>query len=46
VAEYLHHRGADPRWVGYDGKTPLDVARESGSLDLVQWLAAIVEPEG
>jgi ankyrin repeat protein len=44
VAEYLHDRGADARWVGYDGKTPLDVARESGSRDLVQWLEAIREP--
>jgi uncharacterized protein len=45
VAEHLLDRGADARWVGYDGKTPLDVARESGSRDLVQWLEAIRQPE-
>lgn len=38
VAEYLLERGADLNWVGYDRKTPLNVAEESGSGDLVQWL--------
>lgn len=45
VAEYLHERGADPRWVGHDGKTPLDVARESGELALVRWLEAVGGPD-
>ena len=38
VAEYLLNSGADPNWIGYDRKTPLDVAREGGAADLVQWL--------
>lgn len=40
VAEYLLELGAIVNWVGYDHKTPLDVARESGNDDLVQWLKA------
>ena len=38
VAEYLLERGADVNWVGYDRRTPLNVAEESGSGDLPQWL--------
>jgi uncharacterized protein len=38
VAEYLFEHGADLTWVGHDGKTPLDVARESGVSELIQWL--------
>jgi ankyrin repeat protein len=38
VAEYLLDLGAQVNWVGYDHKTPLDVAKESGNDDLVQWL--------
>jgi ankyrin repeat protein len=41
VAEYLLSQGADPRWVGHDDKTPLDVAEESGNADLVAWLRKI-----
>jgi len=40
VAEYLLGRGANVNWIGYDRKTPLDVAHESGADDLVQWLLA------
>ena len=40
TAEFLLERGADVNWVGYDRKTPLDVARESGNATLVQWLEA------
>lgn len=40
VAEYLLDRGADMNWVGYDRKTPLDVATDAGANDLVQWLHA------
>jgi hypothetical protein len=25
-------------WIGYDGKTPLHVARKSGAKDLASWL--------
>ena len=40
TAEYLLDRGGDLNWVGHDGKTPCDVARESGDDDLVRWLQA------
>jgi uncharacterized protein len=39
TAEYLLARGADVNWVGHDGKTPLDVAHESGNHNLIQWLS-------
>jgi hypothetical protein len=38
TAEYLLDRGADPSWVGHDGKTPLDVARDSGDEVFIEWL--------
>jgi ankyrin repeat protein len=38
IAEYLLDRGADLNWIGYDRKTPLDVAQESGAEALIQWL--------
>jgi len=38
TAEYLLDRGADLNWVGHGGKTPYDVARESGHDALAQWL--------
>jgi uncharacterized protein len=38
VAEYLFQHGADLNWIGHDKKAPLDVARESGVSELVQWL--------
>ena len=34
------YRGADLNWIGHDRKTPLDVARESGAGELVEWLLA------
>lgn len=40
VAECLLDHGADLNWVGYDHKTPLDVAREGGHAELVSWLEA------
>lgn len=40
VAEYLVARGANADWIGWDHKTPLDVARESGNAALVEWLVA------
>jgi hypothetical protein len=40
IAEFLLSRGADRNWVGYDHKSPLDAAHESGSSDLVAWLNA------
>jgi ankyrin repeat protein len=38
VAEFLLATGADLNWIGYDHKTPLQVARESGNEDLIAWL--------
>lgn len=38
TAEYLLGRGADLNWIGYDRKTPLQVAHESGAEDLIAWL--------
>ena len=38
TAEYLLQRGADRNWIGYDHRTPLDVAKESGVTELVDWL--------
>jgi ankyrin repeat protein len=38
TAEFLLERGADLTWVGHDGKTPLDVARESGNTSLIESL--------
>ncbi len=40
MAEYLLQRGADLNWIGYDQRTPLQVARESGVAELVDWLLA------
>jgi ankyrin repeat protein len=38
TAEYLLDRGADLNWVGHDGKTPLDAARDCGNEGFIQWL--------
>jgi hypothetical protein len=38
AAEYLFEHGANVNWIGYDRRTPLDVARESGAPELVRWL--------
>lgn len=38
TAEYLLSRGADHNWIGYDNKTPLDVAREGVGRSLSNWL--------
>lgn len=38
TAAYLLENGADLNWVGYDHKTPLDAANETGATELVQWL--------
>jgi ankyrin repeat protein len=40
MAEVLVQRGADLNWIGYDHKTPLQVAQESGAAELVDWLLA------
>ena len=39
VAEYLLARGADLNWTAsWDGCTPLDIARNQGAEELVDWL--------
>jgi hypothetical protein len=38
AADYLLTRGADLDWVGYDNKTPLDIARTTDADGVVQWL--------
>jgi len=38
TAAFLVERGADPDWVGWDHKTPRQVARESGDSDFIAWL--------
>jgi ankyrin repeat protein len=38
AAEYLLSQGANPHWVGWDHKTPIQVATEAGHTDLVEWL--------
>lgn len=38
TARLLQQRGADVDWIGHDGLTPLDVARESGNQELITWL--------
>ena len=38
TAEYLLGQGADVNWIGYDQRTPLDAAQESGAGDLLEWL--------
>jgi uncharacterized protein len=41
TAEYLLGQGANLNWVGYDGLTPLDAARRSKAVDVVEWLKQI-----
>lgn len=38
TAEYLLGLGANLNWIGHDKKTPLQVAKESGTESLVSWL--------
>ena len=38
TAEYLLGQGADLNWIGYDQRTPLQAAQESGAKDLIEWL--------
>ena len=42
TAGYLLERGADPHWIGWDRKTPLQVAGESGNPAFVAWLRRAV----
>jgi ankyrin repeat protein len=40
TAAFLLERGADPHWVGWDHKTPLRAADESGNAAFISWLRA------
>jgi ankyrin repeat protein len=40
TAAYLFDRGANLNWIGYDRKTPLQAAKESGNEDLISWLSS------
>ncbi|MFJ2771687.1 ankyrin repeat domain-containing protein [Streptomyces sp. NPDC087300] len=41
TARYLLARGADRDWIGYDDKTPLDIAVEAGADEAATWLRGI-----
>ncbi|MGH8926188.1 MAG: ankyrin repeat domain-containing protein [Acidimicrobiia bacterium] len=41
AAEFLLEQGADINWVGWDGLTPLEMARRSGMSRLVGWLSTV-----
>ena len=41
VAEYLLSQGANAHWIGWDHKTPSQVAAEAGHLDVVEWLVSL-----
>jgi ankyrin repeat protein len=38
TAEYLLDRGAELDWIGYNERTPLDIAQHSGAENIVKWL--------
>jgi uncharacterized protein len=38
TAEYLRDRGADIDWVGWDDRTPLDIAAAQDAGEVVEWL--------
>jgi len=46
MARFLAERGGDVRWVGWDGLTPLDVARKSGNNELVVWVLGRISNQG
>jgi ankyrin repeat protein len=41
AAEYLLSHGANAHWVGWDHKTPLQVAAEAGHTDVAEWLVSL-----
>lgn len=43
TAAYLLEKRADPRWLGWDGKTPVEAAMESGDAGLLAWLNVAIE---
>ncbi len=41
TARYLLDRGADRDWIGYDDKTPLDIAVAAGADEVATWLRGL-----
>lgn len=41
TAEHLLSRGANPHWIGWDHKTPSQVAAEAGHTGLAAWIASL-----
>lgn len=41
TAEFLLSRGADLKWIGHDGLTPLDAANRSHAEDVAAWLRSL-----
>jgi len=42
TAACLLERGANPRWIGWDHKTPLQAAEESGNPEFITWLRSVL----
>jgi ankyrin repeat protein len=38
TAQYLLGQGANPHWIGHEGKTPLNVADQNGHSEVSEWL--------
>lgn len=38
TAEYLLDRGAGLQWIGWNGRTPLDIAEAQDATEMVEWL--------
>lgn len=38
IAEFLIANGANINWIGWEHRTPLDVAEQSGNRQLAEWL--------
>jgi uncharacterized protein len=38
AADYLLERGAELNWIGWNERTPLDIATEQNADELVEWL--------
>jgi hypothetical protein len=43
TAEYLLDRGADPYWLGWDGKMPIRCAEQCGDAGFLAWLRSRVQ---
>jgi uncharacterized protein len=41
TAERLFDRGADLNWIGWNDRTPLDIATDAGNADVAAWLRSL-----